>query len=233
MTYKILLAADVTSLMVRPQQVLERRGLCVIFAGTVRELFEQLIAAGLLDLIVLGSAMDGVAAASVHDMLQTTNRIGTARVLLVDSSSIRDDKLWTEIQKARQFADQIDTLLGRVKTANPDPVRCGPLIINPENHEVSIRGRLVMLSPTEIEILYYFVARAGELVLRDALLSAIWGDDRTVNDKILDVYMRRLRAVCRAETSELTFRTVPRMGYQLLFQPRRVAKGNRPQPQTY
>jgi DNA-binding winged helix-turn-helix (wHTH) protein len=99
------------------------------------------------------------------------------------------------------------------------PVQCGPLIINAENHEVRIQGRLLNLSPTEIQVLYCFARRVGDLVTRDDVLSAVWGNDKAVKGQIVDVYLKRLRAICKAETKELSFRTVSKMGYQLLVRP--------------
>jgi hypothetical protein len=143
---------------------------------------------------VLGSTVDDVPAQSVLDSLKRADRAGNSSVLIIDSSlNSQNDKTWREIEKARQLADQIDRMLGRTSVPDPSPLRCGPLIINTENHEVRIHDRLLNLTETEMRVLYYFARHAGELVSRDDLLSAIWGN-KTVKNQILDVYMKRLRA---------------------------------------
>jgi DNA-binding response OmpR family regulator len=221
---KILLADDVTAVVLRLQAVLQRRNLSVWFAYKIEEIFSQIASFGPFDLIVLGSTVDDVPAQSVLDSLKRTNRVENSSVLIIDSSlNSQNDKTWREIEKARQLADQIDRMLGRTSVPEPSPLRCGPLIINTENHEVRIHDTFLNLTETEMRVLYYFARHVGELVSRDDLLSAVWGN-KTVKDQILNAYLKRLRAICRAETQDLSFRTVAKMGYQLLLRTPRSKK---------
>jgi DNA-binding response OmpR family regulator len=218
MTENILLADDSKSFSLRLQKLLQGRQLAVFVADTLAELFDQIASRGPFDLIVLGCTVGNISAQSVLDSFGRSNRVEMTPVLMIDSSFIGPhDRLWREIENARQVADQIDKTLGRASVSEPLPLRCGPLIINVENHEVRIQDRLLNLSPTEIQVLYYFAQHVGELVPRDEVLDAVWGNNKTVKSKILDAYMKRLRAVCRAETEDLSFRTVSKMGYQLLL----------------
>lgn len=214
---KILLADDVTAVVRRLQALLQRRKLSVWFGRKIEEIFSLIASFGPFDLIVLGPTVDDLPAQSVFDSLKRTNRVGNSSVLIIESNfNTQNDKTWREIDKARQLADQIDRLLGRTPLSEPFPLRCGP-IINTENHEVRIHDRLLNLNKTEMRVLYYFAQHVGELVSRDDVLSATWGSNKTVKDKTVDAYLNRLRAIFRAETQDLSFRTVSKMGYQLLL----------------
>lgn len=215
---KILVADDDVTFASRLRGVLQRRQMTVALAVTLAEAFDQIVSSGPFRAFVFGQSLSGMATKSVLDFLRTNNQIDNSSVVVIDRrSNPETDRYWKEIEEARRIADEIDHLLGRSTVVEPHPRRCGPLIIDPENHEVRIEQKSLPLTPREIQVLYYLVGRLGELVKRDELLDAIWGEDRSVKTHIVDVYIERLRTLCLAETSELSFRTVPKMGYQLLL----------------
>jgi DNA-binding response OmpR family regulator len=217
MKQRILIVDDIKALAPRVKQLLEHRGLSVSIAGSLPEVFDQLSSRGPFDMIVLGSTGGGLPVQFVLDNLNTQNG-KNAVMLQIDSNDVEsEDKLWNEIEQSRKIVDRIDAMLGREPVSAPHPVRCGPLIINLENHEVRIRNQLLNLSLTEAQMLHYFARRVGELVRREDVLTAVWGDNKLVKEQIVDVYVKRLRTLCAAEADELSFRTVSKMGYQLLL----------------
>jgi DNA-binding response OmpR family regulator len=217
MREKILVADDAIAFARRLQAVMFQRNLAVVIAHTLGEVFDHLASSGPFSLLVLGQTVDGMTAQSVLKTLQKTNRLGEALVLRSEYRiNPQGTGVWRDIEQARLVADNIDKMCGRPPAITQVPIRCGPLILNPENHEVRIQDKLLNLSPREIEVFYYFVEHVGELVTREDLLDSVWGGDKTVKSQIVDVYLKRLRALCKAETKELSFRTVSKMGYQFI-----------------
>jgi two-component system alkaline phosphatase synthesis response regulator PhoP len=225
MSEQILIADDAVAFAHRVQALLSRRTFVVHTAHTVTETFDRIASSGPFDLFVLGQTVGGVPGRSLWDALKTTYRIGKASVLLsAYQVGAQGDETWREIEQARQLADAIQELLGHPTVAAPYPLRCGPLIINRENHEVRVQEKLLNLTPKEIEVLYHLAQHAGELVTRDDLMASVWADDKTVKSQIVDVYLKRLRAVCGGATNMLSFRTVFKMGYQLRIDRRWMRK---------
>jgi two-component system, OmpR family, response regulator RegX3 len=69
----------------------------------------------------------------------------------------------------------------------------GPLVLDPDGHEVFVGGRRVDLPPKEFDLLELLLERKGRLLTRDFLISQVWGHDYVGDTKTLDVHVKRLR----------------------------------------
>jgi two-component system response regulator RegX3 len=69
----------------------------------------------------------------------------------------------------------------------------GPVVLDPERHEVRVRGDLVALPPKEFSLLHLLLLRKGRLVTRHFMLEEIWGPDYFGDTKTLDVHVKRVR----------------------------------------
>jgi len=84
---------------------------------------------------------------------------------------------------------------------------------------VRLNGREIALTSTEFRLLEYLMTRPGIVFSRDQLLDSVWGRDRAVTDRTVDVYVLRLRQKIEADSS------APRMihsvrGFGYSFEPR-------------
>ncbi|HSL67021.1 MAG TPA: response regulator transcription factor, partial [Actinomycetota bacterium] len=79
--------------------------------------------------------------------------------------------------------------------AAPTPGRLtgGPIELDPERHEVLVRGESVPMTPKEFELLELFLTRKGRLLTRQYLIDEAWGPDYVGDTKTLDVHVKRLR----------------------------------------
>jgi DNA-binding response OmpR family regulator len=75
----------------------------------------------------------------------------------------------------------------------PVPMRAGPLVLDRGTCQVRQNGRPVSLTATEFRLLEFFMSRPGIVFSREQLLHAVWGDDRSIVDRSVDVYVLRLR----------------------------------------
>jgi two-component system, OmpR family, response regulator RegX3 len=86
------------------------------------------------------------------------------------------------------------TAMSRGPTASGDGVlRGGPVELDPERHEATVRGRAVTFTPKEFDLLEILLTRKGRLLTRQLLIQEVWGADYFGDTKTLDVHIRRLR----------------------------------------
>lgn len=72
-------------------------------------------------------------------------------------------------------------------------IELGPLRIDPEKHVVLVAGRPVDLTATEFRILRLLASRSGRVLTRERILDALWGNEKVVIDRTIDVHIRNLR----------------------------------------
>jgi DNA-binding response OmpR family regulator len=88
--------------------------------------------------------------------------------------------------------------------------------------QVRLHGDPIALTATEFRLLEYLMGRPGVVFSREQLLNAVWGQDRAITDRAVDVYVLRLRQkVERDPASPILIHSVRGFGYT--FEPRRAA----------
>jgi two-component system, OmpR family, phosphate regulon response regulator PhoB len=95
-----------------------------------------------------------------------------------------------------------------------DVIEIGPVRLDPAAHTVSINGETVNFGPTEFQLLRFFMTTPNRVFSRDQLLNALRGDHTFLEDRTVDVYIRRLRAGL-GEFGETLIETVRGAGYKL------------------
>jgi DNA-binding response OmpR family regulator len=116
----------------------------------------------------------------------------------------------------RELGLRVRRLLYKTKqTGNGELITCGDLLINPAKCEVTLAGRVIMLTFKEYELLKFLATNRGQVFTREALLDKVWGYDYYGGDRTVDVHIRRLRS--KIEDSRHSFiETVRNMGYRFL-----------------
>ncbi len=91
----------------------------------------------------------------------------------------------------------------------------GDVSIDPDRHEVEIRGSKVDLPLKEFSLLSYLMSNAGRVVTREMLIDRIWGADYVGDTKTLDVHIKRLRSKIEHDPSKPTrIVTIRGLGYK-------------------
>ncbi len=95
----------------------------------------------------------------------------------------------------RELVARVRALLRRAEPATDAPrvIEIGKLAIDPASYRVTLAGKPVTLSTLEFRLLYYLASRPNRVFTRDQLLDAVWGTERFVTPRSVDVYVRRLR----------------------------------------
>jgi DNA-binding response OmpR family regulator len=100
--------------------------------------------------------------------------------------------------------------------AAPATVQAGPLTIDSDRHEASLSGRPLKLTPIEFALLTCLARQPGKVFTRDQLITALWGEDRFVEEHNLDVHIHALRQQLEPDSPRPRFLlTVRGVGYKL------------------
>jgi two-component system response regulator RegX3 len=96
-----------------------------------------------------------------------------------------------------------------------DVLEVGDVRLDPERHEVEIRGEQVKLPLKEFELLEILLSNAGRVLPRETLIDRVWGTDYVGDTKTLDVHVKRLRAKVERDPSVPTrIVTIRGLGYK-------------------
>jgi two-component system response regulator RegX3 len=96
-----------------------------------------------------------------------------------------------------------------------EALQVGDVSLDPDRHEVVIRGETVALPLKEFELLELLLANAGRVLPRDTLIDRVWGSDYVGDTKTLDVHVKRLRAKVEDDPGNPTrIVTIRGLGYK-------------------
>ena len=143
------------------------------------------------------------------------------------------DDYVTKPYRMRELVARMRAALRRVPSASSSSAstsadddityQVGDVHLDPDRHEVVIRGEQIALPLKEFELLELLLANAGRVLTRDTLISRIWGADYVGDTKTLDVHVKRLRSKVEDDPSRPSrIVTIRGLGYKYELQKQRV-----------
>jgi two-component system phosphate regulon response regulator PhoB len=116
----------------------------------------------------------------------------------------------------RELKARIKSVLRRrAPEAAQEPLVVGTLRLDPATHRVTADGNTVPLGPTEFRLLRFLLARPERVHSRAQLLDQVWGDDVYIEERTVDVHIRRLRVALEPFGQDALVETVRGSGYRL------------------
>jgi two-component system phosphate regulon response regulator PhoB len=116
----------------------------------------------------------------------------------------------------RELLARIEALLRRSRPAlTGDVLSFGDLELDPVSHRVRRGGEALHLGPTEFRLLRYFMERPNRVLSRQQILDGVWGLDSEIDERTVDVHIRRLRKAINLTGSDDPIRTVRAAGYSM------------------
>ena len=143
----------------------------------------------------------------------------TARAEEVDrvlGLEIGGDDYMTKPFSPRELIARVKAHLRREEMdAEPGALDIGPFQLDRGARRVFLRGRELTLTSTEFNLLEFFLAHPGRAYSREQLLEAVWGEQRYVTPRTVDVHVRRLREQIEEQADNPRFLTTVRgFGYR-------------------
>lgn len=115
----------------------------------------------------------------------------------------------------KELVARIKAVMRRVTpTASDELINFAGLVLDPISHRVSANDDLVDMGPTEFKLLHFFMAHAERVFSREQLLDNVWGTNVYVEDRTVDVHIRRLRKAISAHGHDSMIQTVRGAGYR-------------------
>jgi len=135
------------------------------------------------------------------------------------------DDYITKPFSTKELVARIRALLRRRKPHHGQaPVEIAGLRIDPVAHRVSGNGQPLSLGPTEFRLLHYFMTHPNRVYTRTQLMDEIWGDQVIIEERTVDVHIRRLRQALSPSAHDALIETVRGRGYALRTEPIAVGK---------
>lgn len=126
-----------------------------------------------------------------------------------------DDYL-TKPFSPRELIARIKALLRRSHSDSPqDVININKLILNTKSHRVEGNGQTIELGPTEFKLLQFFMENPERVFSREQVLNNVWGENVYVEERTVDVHIRRLRKALETTSHQELVQTVRGSGYRL------------------
>ena len=180
------------------------------------------------DLVLLDVMLPKVSGLDVCRELRSKSRVPiimvTAKGAEIDTVvglEVGADDYVTKPYRLRELVARMRAVLRRAPmqyltdAGDGEVLVVGDVSVDPERHEVTIRGDAVSLPLKEFELLTLLLENAGRVLTRDVLIDRIWGHDYVGDTKTLDVHVKRLRAKVEDDPSQPThIVTIRGLGYK-------------------
>jgi len=184
-----------------------------------------LIANALPDLVLLDWMLPGLSGIEFARRLRADKRTRAIPIIMLTARSDEQDKLQgletgaddyiTKPFSPRELNARIKAVLRRrAPQMTDDTVQLGGLKLDPASHRVTGNGEPVDLGPTEFRLLHFLMTHAERVHSRTQLLDQVWGDHVFVEERTVDVHIRRLRKALEATELDGLVQTVRGTGYR-------------------
>ncbi|MEZ5565307.1 MAG: phosphate regulon transcriptional regulator PhoB [Gammaproteobacteria bacterium] len=114
----------------------------------------------------------------------------------------------------RELLSRINAILRRVAPPDDEPRVAGDLRLDPVSHQIFVGKQEIPVGPTEFRLLKFLMENADRVYSRTQLLDAVWGQNVYVEERTVDVHIRRLRKPLEEFNADRYIQTVRGAGYR-------------------
>ncbi|HEX7054730.1 MAG TPA: phosphate regulon transcriptional regulator PhoB [Burkholderiales bacterium] len=225
MSAEILVVEDEPQIQELVAVNLEHAGHRVRRAASAEEA-EAAIRAALPDVLVLDWMLPGESGLAFAKRLRRDSRTRELPIVMLTARAMEDDKIsgleagaddyLTKPFSPRELNARIKALLRRrAPQRSGEAVEVAGLRLDPASRRVTAHGACVALSPSEFKLLHFLLTHPGRVYSRAQLLDQVWGDHVYIEERTVDVHIRRLRKALAPSGHDRLIDTVRGAGYAL------------------
>jgi len=181
-----------------------------------------------IDIVLLDLMLPGMSGTDVCKAIRTRSRVPVIMLTARDSEidkvvglEIGADDYVTKPYSYRELVARVHAVLRRTgedRDIGEDAIlSVGPVLMDVDRHEVSVRGTQVTLPLREFELLEYFLRNPGRVLTRGQIIDRVWGPNYVGDTKTLDVHVKRIRSRIEDDPANPELlATVRGLGYKMV-----------------
>ena len=181
------------------------------------------------DLVLLDWMMPGTTGLELLRRLKRDELTAKIPVIMLTAKTEEDSKISgldagaddyiSKPFSPRELMSRVKAVLRRIgRDELKEPITVGELIFDPIGHRVSIANEPINLGPTEYRLLQFFLTHQERVYSRDQILDYVWGGTVYLDERTVDVHIRRLRKAISVAGHENYVQTVRGAGYRFSTQ---------------
>lgn len=222
---KILIVDDEAAIRTMVSMVLNKADYACLEASTVAEA-RHCVTHEAPDLVLLDWMLPGISGADYARALRREPLTRHLPIIMLTARTAEEDKIRgldsgvddyvTKPFSPRELLARIKALLRRsAPLTNNESLVVGTLILDPVSHRVTGRGIPIDLGPTEFKLLRFLMCYPNRVQSRGRILDQVWGPNVYVDERTVDVHIRRLRKALGGSGHDHLIQTVRGAGYRL------------------
>jgi len=177
------------------------------------------------DLMLLDWMLPGRSGLELARQLKQSTATCAIPIIMVSARGEEEDRIKgldtgaddyiTKPFSPRELVARVNAVLRRAKPGERDDrIEISGLRIDNVSHRVSADGKRVDVAPTEYRLLHFLMTHADRAFSRPQLLDQVWGDQVYVEERTVDVHVRRLRKALQPTKHDYMLQTVRGVGYR-------------------
>jgi two-component system, OmpR family, phosphate regulon response regulator PhoB len=185
---------------------------------------KRLISSERPDMLLLDVMMPGQSGLDLARELRSREATKDIPIIMLTARGTDQDKIrgldvgaddyMTKPFSPGELIARINALLRR-SSLDQSELQLAGLRLNPDTHEVFSGDDRIELSPLEFKLLHFLMARPERVFSRAQLLDRVWGSENYIEDRTVDVHIRRLRAALESAGHASLIQTVRGVGYRM------------------
>ena len=194
-------------------------------AATDAEEAQKLLDDKIPDLILLDWMLPGISGVEWARRLKKESVYKDIPIILLTARGEEEDKIrgleigaddyMTKPFSPKELIARIRAVLRRSgKIQGQAQIILGDLTLDTEQHRLTIGNKQLEVSPTEFRLMHFFMTHADKVYTRTQLLDQVWGRNVYIEERTIDVHIRRLRKILEEHGREDLVQTVRGFGYR-------------------
>jgi len=203
---------------------LARAGFNVYEAADARQA-QDMISKVKPDLILLDWMLPGISGVELANKLRQVHRTSRLPIIMLTAKGEEEDKIRgleagaddyvTKPFSPKELIARINAVLRRTaEERQGDTLEFGGIKLDIIGHRVTINNKPLELGPTEYRLLHFFMTHKDRVFSRSQLLDHVWGDHVYIEERTVDVHIRRLRKALEFFDCARYVQTVRGSGYR-------------------